>query len=151
MPRGANFYKHGGKGTPTYKIWKSMRQRCNVPSASAYHKYGGRGIKVCERWDWYPNFLADMGERPDGYSIERVDNDGPYSPENCKWIPIEEQAANKRNTRRITIDGVTKHLAEWTRLSPVTEHAIRVRIRRGWSPHDAVFTPAYRKPNNAKV
>jgi hypothetical protein len=88
--------KHGKSRTPTYQIWCAMRTRCNNPRSTGFPWYGARGIAVCERWNDFAAFLADMGERPSGYSIERLDNDGPYAPSNCEWIPIGAQQKNKR-------------------------------------------------------
>lgn len=101
--------------TPLYRVWLSMRERCNNPLSGSYVDYGGRGITVCPEWDDYLVFKADMGERPAGRSLDRIDNDGPYSKENCRWATRTEQAANTRVARWITFNGDRKVLSEWAR------------------------------------
>lgn len=106
-------YKHGKRRTPEFDTWYNMKRRCSDPNNEMYKNYGGRGIKVCERWlgdDGFSNFLADMGEKPsEKHSIDRIDVDGGYCPENCRWATVGQQAANKRNSIRVIVDG-EKHL-----------------------------------------
>ena len=81
---------------PEYSIWSAMRNRCNNPNDKRYYRYGGRGIKVCSSWEYYENFIADMGRRPSNkLSIDRINNDGPYSPDNCRWADKWTQSANR--------------------------------------------------------
>ena len=93
--------KHGHTGagarTPTYRSWNSMRDRCNNPNATSYHRYGGRGIAICSEWAEFPAFLRDMGERPGlNFWLDRIDNDGHYEPENCRWATVAQQTASGR-------------------------------------------------------
>ena len=90
---------HGMSSTRSYRIWSGMIQRCTNPKRAAFAYYGGRGITVCDRWMSFENFLSDMGEPPDGMSLDRIDNDGPYSSENCRWASKEVQSRNSRNTK----------------------------------------------------
>lgn len=88
--------RHGLSNTPTHVTWMSMNQRCNDPGAVQYPYYGGRGITVCDRWQSFENFLADMGERPEGLTLDRIDGDGNYEPGNCRWATKSEQAKNRK-------------------------------------------------------
>lgn len=133
---------HGASKSTEHEIYHGMRKRCNNPNALGYERYGGRGIRVCERWESdFANFLADMGPRPSlGHSIDRIDNDGPYSPENCRWASRTEQNRNTRSNRPLTIDGVTKTLSEWAEMSGIMQQIIGQRIDRlGWDTKRAVW------------
>lgn len=102
---GESTTKHGMVGSPEYEIWASIKQRCTNPRSKRYKDYGSRGITLCDRWlESFENFYADMGPRPEGLTLDRIDNDKGYSPDNCRWVSYAEQNLNKRNT--IRIDGV---------------------------------------------
>lgn len=119
--------------------WGNMISRCYQEANSRFSSYGGRGIKVAERWHVFENFVTDLGPRPAGMSLDRIDNDGDYSPENCRWADRFVQGQNKRNNINLTIDGVTKPLTEWARESGVSVQAVRNRVYKGCSHKDAVF------------
>jgi len=105
---------HGMCGTATYDSWASMKNRCNNPNDPSYKNYGGRGIKVCERWQKFENFFEDMGVKPKKLTIERTDNDGNYGPENCTYATRQEQSRNSRNTKLdpLKVQVIKKLLAE---------------------------------------
>ena len=116
-----------------------MIERCINPNNGSFKNYGGRGITVCERWrSGFANFLADMGEKPPGLSIDRIDNDKGYCKENCRWATLIEQNNNQRSNVQITVNGKTKTLAEWGRALGVHRATIRCRLKRGWPPTRAV-------------
>jgi hypothetical protein len=104
---------HNMSRTKIYGVWRSMLDRCRTPSSQAYYLYGARGITVCKRWHKFENFLADMGARPDGMELDRINNNGPYSPKNCRWTDRTTQIRNRRSTILVTHQGVTKTLSEW--------------------------------------
>jgi hypothetical protein len=138
---------HGQTNTPLYDCWDSMRRRCHNQNDKQYKNYGGRGIRVCGAWERFEPFMAwalATGYQP-GLTIERNDNDGPYSPENCSWIPKPLQERNKRTTRWLTAWGETKCLAVWVQDDErcvVGYETIRSRLNRGWEPERALGTPA---------
>lgn len=142
--RGENhhLYKHGGSRTPTYVCWLGMHQRCTDENVESYPRYGGRGIAVDPRWDDYANFLADMGEVPTGMSIDRKDNNGPYSPANCRWATRSEQARNRNCQKRYTCDGKSLLLIEWHELTGIPFGALVARVvKLNWSIERALKTP----------
>ena len=125
---------HGWSKTSTYSTWIKIRDRCQNKEAAKYPDYGGRGISVCERWQKFQNFLADMGEKPGPeYSLDRIDNDGDYRPENCRWADAKTQSNNRRSNRFIEFDGERKTIAQWADETGLSQHMIFKRLERGWS------------------
>lgn len=135
------FTTHGKSKTPIYNIHRSMMNRCYLKTSTAYENYGGRGITVCDRWHSFENFYADMGDKPEGMSIERLDNAVGYSPENCKWATGKEQGNNTRRNRYISYKGVTKTASQWGDHIGITGHSLLKRLRRGWSVEATLATP----------
>ena len=139
----ARFTVHGRCYTTEFTIWMGMLDRCSRPNNTAYPNYGGRGITVCERWLSFENFYEDVGARPSqSYSLDRIDNDGPYSPENCRWATRAEQRRNSRNVCRIEYGGRTMILFDWAQELGFTYATLKHRIQRGWSVERAFTTPA---------
>lgn len=130
---GQRTFKHGEIHSRAYSIWRSMKARCLRVTHKNYNRYGGRGIQVCERWLDFKNFLEDMGAPPIGMTLERTNNDGPYSPDNCRWATRIEQSNNTSTNTHLTYNGETLTLMEWARRFNVTRSSIRSRKRRGWS------------------
>lgn len=124
---------HGMSKNPTYQTWEGMIQRCRNPNHPSFAHYGGRGIKVCKKWLSFQGFYSDMGEKPDGTSIERMNNEKGYDPDNCKWADIGEQARNKRNNRWIEFEGKKLCLADWSVKQGIPVTTILGRLKRGWS------------------
>ena len=138
-----------GRQTKTYGCWLGIRQRCLNPSSDAYRHYGGRGIKLCERWNDFRNFLADMGEKPQGLWIERINNDGDYEPSNCRWATPDEQHQNMRGVRRFTFNGQTHTITEWAKIIGIERGTLRCRLDRDWTLERAL-QPAYWTSKNRK-
>lgn len=133
------------KQSATYVSWHKMKDRCLNPNNRMYPRYGGRGIKVCEAWMRFECFLADMGERPKGLFIERVNNDGGYEPANCRWGTREEQANNTSRNRYFEFQGERLTLAQWARRSGIHPDIFWGRLRRGWSVDRMLGTPTPRR------
>ena len=130
---------HGATGTPEFMAWTAMKQRCENPKLKGFKDYGGRGIKVCERWQTFENFLADMGERPSpGHSVDRINNDGNYEPGNCRWATRVTQSNNRRSSLRIEFNGATHTAAEWERLLGLRTGWVSTKLKKGW-PVDKVM------------
>jgi hypothetical protein len=144
--------RHGysnGSHLNEYGIWQQMLNRCYRPATQSYPMYGGRGIRVCERWrESFKAFLQDMGERPSrNHTLDRINPDGDYEPDNCRWLPAELQATNRRSNLRLTVNGETLCVADWARRLGVSEFTLYTRKRNGWSDERTVLTPVKRRPN----
>lgn len=134
-------YKHGKSRSKAYPIWKSMRVRCTLKTRPEYPRYGGKGITVCDRWNSFENFLNDMGEPPPGASLDRINNEQGYSPDNCRWASNREQCRNRRSNVQVTYKGKTKILIEWCEELGLPYTRTRRRLAKGWSPEKAFTLP----------
>lgn len=142
MTRQAN-----GKRNRTYMVWQTMKNRCLLPTSQNYHRYGGRGIKICQRWlDSFENFLADMGEQPPRMTLDRKDNDGHYEQGNCEWRTRKANSRNRSDNRLLTFKGETKSVAEWAEQTCIPDETLRGRLRMGW-PVERILT----QPKRAHV
>lgn len=144
--RSSSHIRHGhtakGKTSPTYHIWASMIKRCTNPNSHDWGLYGGRGIMVCSEWALFENFLTDMGEKPEGLTLDRIDPNGNYCPENCRWATLSEQARNKRNSFKITFKGITLPLFDWAERLGLKPTCLQQRLGKlGWSIEMALTTP----------
>lgn len=134
--------QHGMSHLHVYAVWQAMLQRCENPNAQSYENYGARGISVCEKWHKFEGFFADMGNRPSGYSLDRIDNDGDYCKENCRWAVTKQQANNQRRNRCIDFNGERLTLSEWADRTGLGWSTIRNRLDQyGWSVEKALTTP----------
>ena len=141
---------HGGasgRRRPEYRAWCSLRARCYHPSNKNFANYGGRGIKVCERWrESYVNFLEDMGRKPSsGHSLDRIDNSKGYSPENCRWATSSEQGNNRRTNCVLTFSGRTQSATQWAREYELQATCLFNRLALGWTVERAITQPVRRK------
>ena len=131
MPNPTGKRVHGRSHTRTYNVWRAMLNRCNDPKNKRYARYGGRGIAVCERWMDLEKFIEDMGEAPDGLQLDRIDNDGPYDPSNCRWVTQQANRENRPPIRMATIDGTTRTIRQWCREFRISFSTVDKRLRRG--------------------
>lgn len=131
--------KTGYSRHPTYQSWRAMKRRCSDPSHRDYAIYGGRGIQVCERWQKFENFFADMGIRPDGRTLDRIDANKGYEPGNCRWATPSQQQNNMRSNRILTLHGRSHTVSEWSRILKMTKATIAYRLSADW-PTEAVLT-----------
>lgn len=141
------------KSERLYHIWASMKQRCKNPNNHKYNDYGGRGITVCNEWEVFDNFYnwsVDNGYK-EGLTIDRIDNDKGYSPDNCRWATQTEQARNKRNTIFLELDGERKPLPEWADEKNIPSSVIRKRLKMGWSVNEALNIKVLATGKNKEV
>jgi hypothetical protein len=133
---------------PLYRLWRSMRGRCNDKSHDAYKYYGGRGITICERWQHFPTFVADVGERPHRATLDRIDPTKGYEPTNCRWATHFEQQRHQSANRLLTLGDRTQCLSAWAQELGIHRGTLKERIRQGWS-HERALTEATRRKNHA--
>jgi len=144
---GCKRIKHGLHGTPEYVIWGAMIQRCNNPKSCNYKNYGGRGISVCESWLKFENFINDIGKRPSSkHSIDRLDNDGNYTPGNCEWRTTKQQRSNTSRNVFYTYKGERLTMRQWSERIGGSKNIFDLRINKlGWSVEKAITTPVKHK------
>ncbi len=133
--------KHGWAHHLLYKTWKDMKDRCSNPKNKRYSRYGGRGITYCKEWESLDQFIIDMGERPEGTSLDRIDNDGNYEPGNCRWATKDEQNNNRCNNIYLTFKNETLTIAQWAKKLNIKYATIRYRIENGWTVEKALTIP----------
>lgn len=150
------YYVKDGKQAnfaPEYNSWKSMKARCLSPTATEYHNYGGRGIQICERWlgiDGFKNFLEDMGRRPQGYTLDRIDSSKDYCPENCRWADWRTQGSNRRGLAMITYREKTQSLKDWSRELQLPYKLLVQRRCYGWSAERMFEQPIRKREKKRK-
>lgn len=127
--------------TPTHRVWAGMKQRCNDQNFHCYSNYGGRGIIYEPKWDKYDGFLEDMGERPLGMTLDRRNNNGNYTKENCRWVTPRVQSNNRRDNVFLEFNGYRRTIAQWEREIGLPDYTIGNRINNGWTVKDAIETP----------
>ncbi len=142
---------HGQHRTPTYNSWIHMNERCSNPNDNRFKDYGGRGIQVCERWRHsFENFLSDMGEKPPGTFLDRINNNSGYEPSNCRWVTPKESNRNTRQNRILTFDGITGCVTELAEHFGFKSNVIFRRLQLGWSVEDTFKTALLRqRPQSA--
>ncbi len=146
MNRGASYMKNKLYGSSVYRTWNSLKQRCDNPKNKRYLSYGGRGITYDPRWKDFAPFYEDMGERPEGTSLDRIDNNKGYSKENCRWATAKEQQNNTRLTTFLTYEGRTMSLSDWADFFGISRGLIHSRLKRGKDLMDA-FKPRVHEKN----
>lgn len=141
---------HGMYGTPEYRTWRSMVDRCTNPNSQCWSDYGGRGVTVRKRWLKFENFYADMGNRPEGTTLDRIDVNGGYEPDNCRWADRKTQARNKRNNHLIEHGGETLTMAEWAERSDMPQWKLKQRLMRDGIPFAEAIVDGDRRKGAAQ-
>lgn len=140
---------HGMSYSSIYGTWRSMINRCTKPADEGYKHYGGRGIQVCDRWrNSFEAFASDMGPKPKGMTLDRRENDGDYSPENCRWATKKQQARNTRSSRILELNGQRRTIAEWSEVLGINRMTIAGRLHRGYSDEKALSITKNRTTGN---
>jgi hypothetical protein len=134
-------YARLGQVTPTWRTWAGIIRRCTNPHDKAFKRYGAKGITICDRWKVFENFLEDMGERPEGLTIDRINGRLGYFKENCRWATQKEQQNNRLNNMTIAYRGEHKTVSEWADCLNIKAHTLANRIRLGWTPEDTIEKP----------
>ena len=132
---------HGETDSRTWKAWKNMRDRCLCPSHKSFRDYGGRGIKVCEKWMVYSKFREDMGVCPEGLTLGRIDNGGNYEKGNCRWESRKQQARNRRSSVTLTFGGITATVVEWSERIGIEQDSLYKRLEAGWTEEETLTRP----------
>lgn len=133
---------HGLSYAGEHNVWSHMKSRCYNPGDKRFEHYGGRGISVCPRWrDSFENFIEDMGRRSTGMTLDRIDVNGNYEPSNCRWATMRTQQRNRSNTVMLSVDGESRPLVEWAERFGIGVPTVRLRLKKGMTPKDALTTP----------
>ena len=140
--------RHGMTDSPTWRSWKSMMDRCFLKTHKSYARYGGRGVLPCEEWSVFENFYRDMGERPKGTTLGRIDNSLGYFAANCRWETTKQQTRNRRSTHYLEIFGEKRAISEWCEMYGIEHDVVSRRLAKGWSAQDAVTKPKRKQKNS---
>lgn len=146
--------RHGMALTPTHRSWRNMVHRCTKPSDSSYCRYGALGVTVCARWlepkgQGFLNFLSDIGERPAGMTLDRIDNKNGYEPGNCRWATSRQQQNNRSTTKFLEYGGARKSLGEWSAETGIDFGVLAFRVKAGWSAERALTEPVRKLTRHA--
>lgn len=139
---------HGMSRDKTYFCWQGMKNRCKNKNDVNYKNWGGRGIKICDEWMKFENFYRDMCDRPEGKTLDRIDNNKGYCKENCRWATPKEQLNNKRNNRLLTFNGRTMTVSQWSRNLNIPKTTIFTRLQRGWDINRALQNKNFKFKDN---